>query len=87
MPGIVTAGIGEPLQFKHVMRLDRTPSQQVAGVLRTFIEEVAELLEVAARIGQVRQAIQCLLVAFIGQGTQRFSIQAHTHDTMLRPCP
>ena len=46
----------------------------VAGVLRTFIEEVAEFLQVAARIGQVRQAIQCLLVAFIGQGTQGFSI-------------
>ena len=43
MPGIGTAGIGEPLQFKHVMRLNRAPSQQVAGVLRTFIEEVAEL--------------------------------------------
>lgn len=74
MPGLVAAGIGEPLQFKQVMRLNRAPSQQVARVLRTFIEEVAELLEVAARIGQVRQAIQCLLVAFIGQGTQGFAI-------------
>ena len=74
MPGLVTAGIGEPLQFKQVMRYNCAPSQQVAGALRTFIEEVAEFLQVAARIGQVRQAIQCLLVAFIGQGTQGFSI-------------
>ena len=74
MPGLVTAGIGEPLQFKQVMRINRAPSQQLAGVLRTFIEEVAEFLQVAARIGQVRQAIQCLFVAFIGQGTQGFSI-------------
>ena len=74
MPGLVTAGICEPLQFKQVMRLNRAPSQQLAGVLRTFIEEVAEFLQVAARIGQVRQAIQRLFVAFIGQGTQGFSI-------------
>ena len=74
MPGLVTAGIGEPLQFKQVMRINRAPSQQLAGVLRTFIEEVAEFLQVAARVGQVRQAIQCLLIAFVGQGAQGFSI-------------
>src|SRR3954468_1743127 len=70
--GALVAGIGDSLQLHQVPRGDRAAREQLASVHRPFVQELAQLLDVAALVCEIRQAIKSLFVPLVRQSSQGF---------------
>lgn len=76
------------MQFPQIGRRDRAPGKQVPGVHGSLVQQLAQLLEIRAGVGEVGQAVQCGLVALVRQSAQGLSAEVRIHhDHMLQPCP
>lgn len=81
-------GVRKPLQLAQVSCRDRPSGEQVPRPFTALIQQCVELVQVAADVGQVRQAVQGRLVALVGQRAQGVPIRSHVcHGPMLQPCP
>jgi DNA-binding transcriptional MerR regulator len=60
----------------------------VARVRASFVEQFAQLNQIATRIGQIGQSIQCELVPFVSDRTQRFAVGRYLrHALDVAGCP
>lgn len=77
-------GVGDALQCQEVACGDGAAGQQGAGVVAAFVEQLAQLLDVPARVGEVGEAVERGLVALVGERAQGFVVG---HPTIVQRCP
>ena len=64
------AFVGQALEFGKVAGGDRSCDEVFAGELAPFIEQLVQFVDVVAGVGKVREAIERLFVAGVGDFTQ-----------------
>lgn len=64
--GLACPGVGESLQLQQVIAGDRASGQQLPGPRASLVQQLTELVEVAAPVREVGQPIQGFLVAVVG---------------------
>ena len=64
------AFVGQPLELGKVAGGDRSCGEVFAGEFAPFVEELVQFVNVVAGVGKVREAIERLLVAGVGEFTQ-----------------
>ncbi|BAG16840.1 hypothetical protein SGR_7128t [Streptomyces griseus subsp. griseus NBRC 13350] len=88
VPGLLVAGVGDPLQLAQVASRYRASSQQEPSVHGSLVQQLAQLHDVARCVGEIGQPVQSGLVTLIGQLTQGLPVGIHVrHDAMVQPCP
>uniref|UniRef100_A0AAU2K2Q4 MerR family transcriptional regulator n=1 Tax=Streptomyces sp. NBC_00049 TaxID=2903617 RepID=A0AAU2K2Q4_9ACTN len=76
------------MQLTQVTGCGRASREQQSGVSGSLVQQVAQLGEVSGRVREIGQAVQCSLVALVGQLAEGLPINIRVvHDAMLQPCP
>jgi DNA-binding transcriptional MerR regulator len=78
------AGVGDALKLQQVFRGHRAPGQQRTGVVAALVEQLAQLLDVAAGVSEVGEPVERGLVALVGERAQGFVVG---HAAIVQPCP